>query len=90
VEKMSMPSEEIGMTKDVFAGVLTGLVESIHVELPDEAVDVPVPEEFGEDVVLKLINFLDGKLASVGHPVDNRLVFLVLEDLKALLDEVCN
>ncbi len=46
-------------------------MEAIHVKLSNEAVDIPVPEEFGEDVILKLINFFDGKLASVGHPVDN-------------------
>jgi hypothetical protein len=47
-----------------------------------------VPEEFGEDVFLELIDLLDGKLAAVAHPVDNGLVLFVLEDLEALLDEV--
>lgn len=76
------------MTEDIFAGVFAGLVEAVHVELSDEAIDIPVSEEFGQDVVLELIDFFDGKLPSVGHPVDDGLVLLVFEDFKALLDEV--
>jgi hypothetical protein len=65
-------------------------VEAVHVELANEAVDVAVAEELGEDVLLELIDLLDRELPSVGHPVDDRLVLLVLQDLEALLDEVCH
>ena len=87
-EEMGLTTEEEGVAEDILAGILAGLVEAVHVELPDEAIDVPVPEEFGEDVFLELIDLLDGKLAAVAHPVDNGLVLFVLEDLEALLDEV--
>lgn len=37
---------------------------------------------------MELIDFLDGKLASVAHPMNDGLVLFVFEDLEALLDEV--
>ncbi len=46
MEELRLSSEKEGVTKDVFAGVLTGLMEAVHVELSDEAVDVTVPEKF--------------------------------------------
>jgi hypothetical protein len=49
-----------------------------------------VAEELGEDMLLELIDLLDRELPSVRHPVDDRLVLLVLQDLEALLDEVCH
>ena len=76
------------MAENIFTGVFTRLMEAIHVELSDETVDIPMSEELGKDVVLKIIDFLDGELTAVGHPVDDGLVFFVLQDLKALLDEV--
>ena len=78
MEDLGLSSQEEGVAEDVFAGVLAALVEAVHVELADEGVDVAVPEVLGQDVVLEVIDLLDGKLASVGHPVDDRLVVLVL------------
>lgn len=85
-----MPSEEERMAEYIFTGILTRFMESVHVELANEAIDVPMPKKFGKDMVLKLIDLLDGKLTAVGHPVNNRLVFLVLQDLKALLNKICH
>jgi hypothetical protein len=85
-----MSPQEARMAEDIFAGILARLMEAVHVELPNEAIDIPVPEEFGKDMVLELIDLLDGELAAVGHPVNHRLVFLVLQDLKALLDKICH
>ena len=76
------------MAEDVLAGILPALVEAVHVELPDEGVDIPVPEELGKDLVLKIIDLLDGEFPAVGHPVYDGLVILVLEDLETLLDKV--
>ena len=87
-EEMGLAAEEEGVAEDIFAGILAGFVEAIHVELPDEAIDIPMPEIFGEDMFLEFIDLLDGKLAAVAHPMDNGLVLFVLEDLEALLDEV--
>ncbi len=87
-EEMGLAAEEEGVAEDILAGILAGLVEAVHIELPDEAIDVPVSEVFGEDVFLEFVDLLDGKLAAVAHPVDNGLVLFVLEDLEALLDEV--
>lgn len=47
MEKLRLSPQEEGMTKDVFTGVLAGLMESVHVKLSDEAIDVPMTEEFG-------------------------------------------
>lgn len=76
------------MTKDIFAGIFTGLVEAIHIELSDEAVNVPVPKIFREDMILKLIDFFDGELTSVGHPMNNGLILLIFKNVETLLDEV--
>lgn len=76
------------MTEDIFGGILAGLVEAVHVELAYEAVDVSVAEVLGQYLFLKVIYFFDGELATVGHPMDDCLILLVLQDLKALLDEV--
>ena len=76
------------MAENVFAGVFATLVKPIHVELSDERVDVLVPEVFGEDVFLELIDLFDGELASVGHPMYDDFVLFVLKDVKAFLDEV--
>lgn len=35
------------MAKYIFSGLLPGFVKSIHIKLPDETVNVPVPEVFG-------------------------------------------
>ena len=88
VEQLRMSPLEEGMAEDVLGGVFSAFVEAVHVELADEGVDVAVSEVFGEDVILEVINFFDGELAAVGHPVDDGLVLLVLKNLEALLDEV--
>lgn len=88
MEDLRLPSQEKGVTKDIFAGILAGLMEAIHIELPDEAVNVPMPEIFGEDMILKLIDFLDGKLTTVGHPMYNGLILLIFQNIETLLDEV--
>ena len=45
-------------------------------------------EVLGKDLVLKIIDLLDGKFSTVSHPVDDRLVVFVLKDLETLLDKV--
>jgi hypothetical protein len=90
VEELRLSPLEEGMAEDVFGGVFSAFVEAVHVELSDEGVDVAVPEVFGEDVILEVIDLFDGELSSVIHPMNDRLVLLVIKDLEALLDEVCN
>ena len=63
-------------------------MEAIHVELTNKTIDVPMPKIFGEDAVLKVIDILDGELSAIGHPVNYRLVFFVLEYFKTFLNEV--
>lgn len=46
------------------------LMEPIHVELPDETVDVPMPEVFGQHNLLELVDVLDDELAAVRRPKD--------------------
>lgn len=88
MEDLRLSPQEKGVTKDIFAGIFAGLMEAVHIELPDEAVNVPMPEIFREDMVLKLIDFFDGELTSVGHPMYNGLILLIFEDVETLLDEV--
>lgn len=90
MKNLRLPTQEEGVAEDIFAGVLATLVEAIHVKLTNEGVDIAVSEVFGEDVVLEVIDLLDGKLAPVGHPVNDCLVVFVLEDLETLLDEIGN
>lgn len=70
MEYLGLAAEEERMTKDVLAGVFATLVEAVHVELADKRVYISVPEVLRQDVVLKLIYLLDGKLTPVRHPVD--------------------
>lgn len=76
------------MTEYVLAWILAGFVKSIHIELPDETVDVTMSKELWQYMVLKLIYLFDGKLSSIRHPVDYRLILLVFQDIKALLDKI--
>lgn len=39
-------------------------------------------------MILKLIDFFDGKLTPVGHPMYNGLILLIFENVETLLDEV--
>ncbi len=77
VQDLWLPAEEEGMAEDVFAGVFSTFVKAVHVELANERVDVAVSEVFGEDMILEVVDLLDGELASVSHPVDDGLVFFV-------------
>lgn len=47
MEDLRLSSQKEGVTEDIFAGILAGLMEAVHVELSDEAVNVSVPEIFG-------------------------------------------
>lgn len=67
-----------GVAEDVLGGLLAGLVEAVHVELPDEAVDVAVSEELGQDGLLELVDVPDGELFPVGGPLDDLREFVVL------------
>lgn len=46
-------------------------MESIHIELPDKGMYVPVPEESGQYFPLKTINIPDGKFLSRWQPLNN-------------------
>lgn len=69
---------KVGMAEDVPGGFLPGLVEPVHVELPDEAVDVPVAEIFRQDDFFKLVNVLDGEFFSIAQPLDDPAVLVAL------------
>lgn len=76
------------MAKNVLTWIFTTLMETIHVELSDERVDISVSEIFGEDMVLKIIYLFDSKFTPVGHPVDDCFILFVLKYFKALLNEI--
>jgi hypothetical protein len=53
------------MAKDIFARLFARFVESIHIELPYEAINVPVPKVFGQNGRLELLNILNSELLSI-------------------------
>ena len=57
---------EIWMTENVFSGLLPRLVETIHIKLPDEAIDIFVPKIFGKDGLFELFYIFDCEFFSIG------------------------
>ena len=55
---------KVRMKEDLFAILSTFLMETIHVELPDEAIDLIVPEVFRQDMLLESFYISDVKLFS--------------------------
>lgn len=76
------------MTEYIFTGIFSAFMESIHIELSNEGVDISVSEIFGEDVILEVIDLFDGKLTTIRHPMDDGLVIFVVEDFETFLDEI--
>jgi hypothetical protein len=58
------------MSEDNFGLIFPGLVESIHVELSDEAVEVAMSEVFGKDLGFEFMDVFDQELFAVGGPGD--------------------
>lgn len=56
--------EEKGMAEDALGVVCAGLVEAVHVELSDKAVDFVVAEVSGEHDLLELVDVLYHELDS--------------------------
>lgn len=52
------------MAKYIFGGVFARFVEAVHVELPDERVNVPVPKKTGQNLSLKGIGIPNRELFS--------------------------
>lgn len=63
----SVPLEE-GVAEDALGEFVAGLVEAVHVELPDEAVHLGVPEEARQNHLLELAHVLYHELASRRSP----------------------
>lgn len=55
-------SEKEGMAKDALGVISSGLMEAIHVELANEAVDLVVAEIARENNLLELVDILDDEL----------------------------
>lgn len=70
-----------------FLGVGFGeFLETVEIELPDEGLELGVPEVFGEDAGDQLLGVLDDELSV--RPGDDLLVLVVLQDGVEFLDEV--
>ena len=67
------------MTEDNLRVVFPGLVESIHVKLSNETVEIMMTEVFGEDVGLECMDVFDNELIAVGGPGYGRLAVRVLK-----------
>jgi len=56
MEDVGLPAQKIGVAEYIFGGIFATLMETVHIELADEGVDVPVPEVLGKDVFLELLD----------------------------------
>ena len=85
------------MTEDTLSVICTGLMEAVHVQLPDEAVDFVVAEIARQDNLLELRNILDDELAARWSPKSNLVELIILnkkgfypKDLIGLSNETRN
>lgn len=85
------------MTENTFWVLFSSFVETVHVELTDEAVNFVVSEVFREHDLLKPADVFDNKLGSSWSPIDNLRKLLILnqiglyvENLKGFGDEASN
>ncbi len=67
------------MGENNFYRVLSALVETIHVQLSDKAVNVSVPEVFRKDGLLKKWHILDSEFLEIISPCDNVIVLPILK-----------
>ena len=72
-------------------------MKPIHIELSDEAIDIPMSKVLGQDSFLELINVFYTELFAIWHPTDNFVMFVALndddgyiDDFVSLLDEIGN
>ena len=65
-------------------------MKAVHIELSDEAVHFVVAEVAGEDQLLEASDILDDELHAISAPVDDFGPFVIVENLKGLVDEACN
>lgn len=68
------------MAENAFGIVFAGFVETIHVELPDEAVNFFMPEVFGQHNFLKLVDVLDDEILASSAPEYYFGVVLILNN----------
>ena len=73
---------EVGVAKYILGGVFAGFVEAVHVELPDEGVNVPVPKKTGQNLSLKGIGIPNRELFSWRKPVYDMMELRILSGLR--------
>lgn len=78
------------MTENIFTGIFTRFMKTIHVQLSNKTIDISMSKEFRKNLSLKLIDLSNSEFPSVSHPVNDGLVLLFLKDLKAFLDKICD
>ena len=73
------------MPKDILAAFFAGLVEVVHVELPDEAREVAVFEVSRQDVLSEVRHVVDGEPHPIRGPRYSGSVIGVVDDLVGLI-----
>lgn len=68
------------MTKNTFGIVFARFVKTIHIELPNKAIDFFVTEIFRKYNFLKLVDIFNYKILSGRPPEYNFAVFLILNN----------
>lgn len=66
------------MAENIFGWLFSRFVESIHIELSNETIDVAMPEIFGQNSFLKLLNVLNSEFFAISGPLDNFGVLMIL------------
>ena len=73
-----MSPQKVRMAKYILGWFFTTLMETIHIELTNEAVDVTMPKILWKYVLLKFLDVLNGELFPIGYPLDNLFIFFIL------------
>lgn len=73
------------MTENAFGVVLSGLVKTIHVELPHKAIHLIMPEVVWKDNFLELVHILNNEVFSRGAPMNDLRVLIILNKITSTL-----
>jgi hypothetical protein len=66
------------MAENIFGRLFARFVETVHVELPNKAVNVSVPEILGQNSLLELLYVFDGEFFTVLRPLNDGFILFIL------------
>lgn len=84
-QQLSMSLHKLRMRKHRPQRVLSTLVKPVHVQLPNETVDVVVPVVATQNSPFQLLDVINLKLPLILRPPNDFLVFVALNNQKSTL-----